>query len=323
MKTKPKIAVSACLIGQNVRHDGTNAEFQPLSQDWARDYDLIHTCPELEVGLGVPRSETKLVKFENKISLIDSKNGDNYTEMMLQYAQTQSDYLIEAGICGFVFKSGSASCGLSGVSVQMHHDKTISTYGKGLFAMVFTTLNPHIPVIEENLLKNHIQAEHYLSRVAFFNDWQLFGKDGWTIERINRFHLENEYFFLSVAPELFNLLNKLIINLTNENAHPETIALEYMTKAQKSLSITSRKGAIANTMELVLGSLSEHLSVSEMQEMVGLIDGFRTGKLPSNTPVMLLNQYIQTYQLKDKSIERFISSIPIEMEFSKQIQKNT
>ena len=109
----------------------------------------------------------------------------------------------------------------------------------------------------------------------------------------------------------------MIINLTNENAHPETIALEYMTKAQKSLSITSRKGAIANTMELVLGSLSEHLSVSEMQEMVGLIDEFRTSKLPSNTPVMLLNQYIQTYQLKDKSIERLISSIPIEMEFSK------
>ena len=316
MKTKPKIAVSACLIGQNVRHDGTNAQFQPLSRDWARDYDLIHTCPELEIGLGVPRSETKLVKFDDKISLIDSKSGDNYTEMMLQYAQTQSDYLIESGICGFVFKSGSASCGLSGISVQMHHDKTTSTYGKGLFAMVFTTLNPHIPVIEENLLKSHIQAEHYLSKVAFFYEWQLFGKDGWTIEGINRFHLENERFFLGIAPEIFKLLNKLIINLTNENAHPETIALEYMAKAQKSLSIVSRKGSIANTMELVLGSLSGHLSASEMQEMVGLIDEFRTSKLPSNTPVMLLNQYIQTYQLNDELIERFISSIPIEFELS-------
>ena len=316
MKTKPKIAVSACLIGQNVRHDGTNAQFQPLSRDWARDYDLIHTCPELEIGLGVPRSETKLVKFDDKISLIDSKSGDNYTEMMFQYAQTQSDYLIESGICGFVFKSGSASCGLSGISVQMHHDKTTSTYGKGLFAMVFTTLNPHIPVIEENLLKSHIQAEHYLSRVAFFYEWQLFGKDGWTIEGINRFHLENERFFLGIAPEIFKLLNKLIINLTNENAHPETIALEYMAKAQKSLSIVSRKGSIANTMELVLGSLSGHLSASEMQEMVGLIDEFRTSKLPSNTPVMLLNQYIQTYQLNDELIERFISSIPIEFELS-------
>ena len=89
-----------------------------------------------------------------------------------------------------------------------------------------------------------------------------------------------------------------------------------MAKAQKSLSIVSRKGSIANTMELVLGSLSGHLSASEMQEMVGLIDEFRTSKLPSNTPVMLLNQYIQTYQLNDELIERFISSIPIEFELS-------
>ena len=315
MKAKPKIAFSACLLGQNVRHDGTNAKFQALSQDWARDYDLIHTCPELEIGLGVPRNETKLVKLDNKISLIDSKNGDDYTEMMLQYAQTQSDYLIEAGICGFVFKSGSASCGLSAISVHVDNDKTKSTYGKGLFAMVFTTLNPHIPVIEEKLLKSHNQAEHYLSRVVFFNEWQIFGKDGWTIERINLFHRENEYFFFNTAPELFKVLNKLIVNLANENAHPETIALEYMAKVQKSLSIMSRKGTIANTMELVLGNLSEHLSALEMQRMVGLIDEFRTSKLPSNAPVILLNQYIQTYQLNDKSIEKFISSIPIEMEF--------
>ena len=68
-------------------------------------------------------------------------------------------------------------------------------------------------------------------------------------------------------------------------------------------------------MELVLGNLSEHLSALEMQRMVGLIDEFRTSKLPSNAPVILLNQYIQTYQLNDKSIEKFISSIPIEMEF--------
>ena len=38
----------------------------------------------------------------------------------------------------------------------------------GLFSMIFTSLNPHIPVIEEGRLTDPKQAEHFLSRVHFY-----------------------------------------------------------------------------------------------------------------------------------------------------------
>lgn len=316
MKEKPIIAVSACLMGQNVRHDGSNASYETLATEWSSNFQFLPICPEIDIGMGVPRGETKLVKSANKIVLMESSNGQDFTEQMLEYAQTQSDFLIDSGICGLVVKSNSASCGLQGVAVQTPGQTSPLTNGKGLFTMVFTTLNPHIPVIEEKRLTDSTQAEHYLSRVQFFNGWLMFGRSGWTMEKLAQFHAENEYFLLSSVPHMVSNLNNLIHSLAANETHPETIALEYMTKAQKSLNVVTIKGRVASTMELVLSKFSERISNAEKQEIIELINGFRTGKLPRNAPLSLLNRYLQEYDIKDTTISRFIDSVPLEMRFS-------
>ena len=109
---KPKLAVSSCLLGKKARYNGDAAEFRPLNRIWSEHLELIGVRPEVGIGMGVPRPTIRFVKGEELISLIDPKNGHDYTDKMLEFAEVQSDFLVASGISGFVFKKDSPSCGL-------------------------------------------------------------------------------------------------------------------------------------------------------------------------------------------------------------------
>lgn len=313
MSEKPIIAVSACLVGQKVRYNGDAAEFRTLSRKWSNHLELVPICPEVGIGMGVPRPTIRLVKNEGKMTLIDPKNGEDYTDKMLEFSQLQSDLLASAGICGFVFKKDSPTCGLERVKVYRGDNPQAVREGRGMFAMVFTSLNPHIPTIEEGRLTDAKQAEHFLSRVHFFHEWKNAGKAGWDANKIMQFHNENKLFLLSRAPQMKRILGRMIARRFDEGAHPENVALEYMTEAQKALNVLTKKGRIAHTMERVLGRFSHQLSKQEKQEVVELIHGFRQGYLPRSAPLVLLNHYLRQYNMNDKIMNRFISSVPLEM----------
>ena len=115
----------------------------------------------------VPRPATVLVKNNDKLRLVSQQNSMDYTDKMLEYSQIQSDYLASAGICGFIFKSNSPSCGLEKVGVYNTDLSKAMHNGRGLFATVFTAFNPHIPTIEGEKLNDVEQAEHFLARYIF------------------------------------------------------------------------------------------------------------------------------------------------------------
>ena len=319
MSGRPVIAVSACLVGQKVRFDGDAAELRLLTKEWSNHLDLLPICPEIEIGMEVPRPATVLVKDEEKLKLVNQQNSMDYTNKMLEYSQIQSDYLASAGICGFIFNNDSPSCGLEKVEVYNTDLSEVTRNGRGLFATVFTAFNPHIPTIEGEKLDDIEQAEHFLARVHFFHEWQIKGKNGWNANKIMQFHNENKLFLLSRAPQMKRVLGRLIATRLDEKAHPEIIALEYMTKAQKALHFTTKKGRIAHTMERVFGRFSHQLSNQERQELIELIHGFRQGLVPRSTPLLLLNKYLGRYNLIDKNINRFINPVPLEMDLMRQV----
>ena len=246
MEHKPKLAVSACLLGKKVRHNGDAAEFRALTRKWNGHFELMGVCPEVGIGMGTPRPTIRLVNNGKSIRLVNPKNGEDFTSPMLEYAQLQADALVESGICGFVFKKDSPSCGL-------YHEGHVQATrdGMGMFAKVFTTLYPHIPVIEEGRLTDARQAEHYLACVHFFSLWYQEGLKGWTAKAIMEFHDVNKHFLLSRSPDAKRRLGRLIAESFDNGDRPETIALTYMTEAQKSLNVLTKSGSIAHAMETV------------------------------------------------------------------------
>ena len=179
MEHKPKLAVSACLLGEKVRYNGDAAEFRALTRKWNGHFELMGVCPEVGIGMGTPRPTIRLVNNGESIRLVNPKNGDDFTSPMIEYAQLQADALVESGICGFVFKKDSPSCGLERVKVYREGHVQATRDGMGMFAKVFTTLYPHIPVIEEGRLPMHAKQNIILpAYISFHFGIKKASKDG-------------------------------------------------------------------------------------------------------------------------------------------------
>ena len=310
---KPKLGVSACLLGHKVRYNGDGAEYRNLTRTWSHHLELVGVCPEVGIGMGTPRPTIRLVKRDDQVHLVNPKSGDDYTQQMIEYAQLQSDALINAGICGFVFKKDSPSCGLERVRVYTEGQPQARRNGTGLFARVFTTLHPHIPVIEEGRLSDPLQAEHFLARVEFFSLWLNEGKKGWSAARLMRFHNTNKLFLLSRSPSAKRDLGRLLAHAFENGTHPDTVALEYMTAAQKSLNVLTKPGPIAHAMERVLGRVSSKLTRTERQEMLDVIHEYRQGLLPRSAPLTLLRHLVRRCGMENEIHSRFISPTPLSL----------
>ena len=127
----------------------------------------VHICrPQCVLGKPYPPATSFISKFAIM---------EDFTEKMLEYSEIQSDLLASSGVCGFVFKKDSPSCGVERVKVYRGDKPQAVRDGRGMFATVFTTLNPHIPVIEEGRMSDSRQAEHFLARVHFFHEWYRAG----------------------------------------------------------------------------------------------------------------------------------------------------
>ena len=313
MALKSKLGVSACLLGAKVRNNGEGAEVRYLTRTWAHHLELIGVCPEVGIGMGVPRPTTRLIYRNGKIHLMNPNTDDDFTQDMIDYAELQSDALINAGISGFVFKKDSATCGLGQVRVYHDDQSQAVRNGTGLFALIFTTLNPHIPVIEEEQLNDPLQAEHFLARVEFFSLWLEEGRGGWTANRLTHFHNTNELFLLSRSPKAKRKLGRLLAHAFERGEHPEHIAHEYMIVAQQLLSVLTKPGPIAHAMERVLGRVSQDLSRAERQEMLDVIHEYRTGRLPRSTPLMMLKRLVRRCNMETETNARLISPTPLSL----------
>ena len=60
-RSKPKIAISACLLDAEVRFNGGHNESRLCSQALSEHFDFVPLCPEVAIGLGIPRQPIRLV----------------------------------------------------------------------------------------------------------------------------------------------------------------------------------------------------------------------------------------------------------------------
>jgi len=73
---QPKVGISACLTGENVRYDGGNKCHQLIQQELAPWLNLQKICPEVEANLGIPRPPVQLIKHSTqiKVKVLKTKN---------------------------------------------------------------------------------------------------------------------------------------------------------------------------------------------------------------------------------------------------------
>ncbi len=149
MLEKPRVGVSACLLGQKVRYDGGHKEHLWLINILAPHVEWIPVCPEMELGLPAPRSTLRLIRGEEgEVRLYMPESQEDHSEAMRAYAAARVEVLASEGLCVYILKSNSPSCGLKGLKIY-ERDGGISHDGQGLFAEALRQRLPELLLNEE------------------------------------------------------------------------------------------------------------------------------------------------------------------------------
>lgn len=106
---KPKILISACLIGENVKYDGgNNALHVKILEQWKQEGVLVPLCPEVLGGLGVPRPACEVIEGTNRVIC---KTGEDVSVAFAKGACESLRIAQEEGVCMAILKARSPSCG--------------------------------------------------------------------------------------------------------------------------------------------------------------------------------------------------------------------
>jgi uncharacterized protein YbbK (DUF523 family) len=151
---RPVLVVSRCLLGRRCRYDGTVISCPAIERLKSR-VRLVPVCPEVEIGLGVPRAPIRIVRQHGRVSLVQPATGQKLTRRMNAFARRFLDSLPE--VDGFVLKSRSPSCGNRDAPAYASATAARSvTRGAGFFAEAVRRRLPTMPVVDETQLRRGV-----------------------------------------------------------------------------------------------------------------------------------------------------------------------
>ena len=159
-----RVGVSACLLGELVRWDGGHKRNSCVAETLSRFFTLVPVCPEVEMGLGVPREPLRLVREGGVLHMRAPASGADHTGRMNRWAARRLQELRRMDLSGYVLKKNSPSCGLE--RIRTYDPAGVRTADdRGLFASRLLRAFPDLPVIEELHLEDPAEREDFIARV--------------------------------------------------------------------------------------------------------------------------------------------------------------
>jgi uncharacterized protein YbbK (DUF523 family) len=162
---RPRVGVSACLLGEPVRYNGGHKRHRWLVDVLGHDVEWVPVCPEVEIGLGTPRATMDLVRLpDGAIRLLTTSARMDLTDRMRSFAVERIEALATLALSGYVLKADSPSCGLSEVPVVGG-----GATGRGLFAEALVSRMPALPVADERELDDLERRAVFVARVQAYH----------------------------------------------------------------------------------------------------------------------------------------------------------
>lgn len=292
MEDKIRIGVSACLLGQQVRFDGSHKHDHYLTDTLGEYLDFVPVCPEVEAGYPIPRETFRLVGDPENPNLVTSRSNIDHTGRMITWAEKRVRELEKENLCGFIFKSGSPSSGL--MRVKVYNPKGMAEKkGTGLFARAFIRHFPLLPVEEEGRLNDPKLREMFIEQIFTLKRWRETLSQGRNMKNLVGFHTRHKLLVLSHSPANARLMGKLVAD--GKKSPIQEVYMQYENLLIESLRMKSTVKKNMNVLEHILGYFKNLLSSDEKLEMLDIFDRYRSEFVPLIVPITLLNHYVRKF----------------------------
>ncbi len=311
MTEKIRIGISSCLLGNKVRYDGGHQLDCYLRDTLGTWFDYVPVCPEVELGLPIPRETLRLVEGDDGQRLVFSKSGEDITEPMLAWARNRVSQLEQENLCGFIFKAKSPSSGMERVKVY-DRNGVPAKKGVGVFARTFMAHFPHLPVEEDGRLHDPHLRENFIESVFVFKRWRDVLAKGLDAASLVDFHTRHKLLLLSHSPELYRTMGKLVAEAGRLPL--AKLVGDYQLLLMKAMRLHATVRKHVNVLQHLLGYFKRQLNPAEKQEMLELIELYRKGSVPLIVPITLVNHYVHKYQEPYLSCQHYLQPHPIELQ---------
>jgi uncharacterized protein YbgA (DUF1722 family)/uncharacterized protein YbbK (DUF523 family) len=283
---KPRVVVSKCLEFQECRYDGESIRDQTV-HNLMPYVQFIPVCPEVEIGLGVPRDVIRIIDNNGSDQLYQPAKKLDLTKQMNEFSD---QFLAEVGeIDGFILKNRSPSCGINDVKVYGGAEKSpVVRSSSGLFGSKVQQRFAQLAIEDEGRLKNFTIREHFFTKLFTIASFKKLKKEGLLADLVE-FHARNKYLFMAYQPTTLKKLGNIVGN--HEKKTLQEIFECYEKELYKLLSKLPKYTSNISVSQHLFGFFSKDLSGKEKDFFISMIDKYQKKKVPLSSVASLLKSW--------------------------------
>jgi uncharacterized protein YbgA (DUF1722 family)/uncharacterized protein YbbK (DUF523 family) len=305
---KIKIGISSCLMGEQVRFDSGHKRNAYINGILSNFFEFTSYCPEVAIGLSIPREPIRLVTLNDEVRCVGVKTPDlDVTEDLYRSADEQQDW--HRGLCGYILKKGSPSCGME--RVRLYKGDIPDRIGVGLYAARLMQNFPDLPVEEEGRLEDPVLRENFIQRVYIFSSWHNLLAQAVSMKSLTLFHAQHKYIYMSHDQLMARQLGSWLAE--NHKSDLATLTGQYLSKMMALLKHSASRKNHVNTLQHIQGYLKNHLDADDKAELTMSISQYRQGLLPLIVPITLLRHHFRRHPVNYISDSYYMQPHPAEL----------
>ena len=290
----PRVGVSSCLLGEEVRFNGGHKRYRFLTDDLGRHVDWVSYCPEMEIGLGTPREPIRLTADGR---LVNRGGTADHTAAMAALP-------LPVDLDGYMFKAKSPSCGIRAIpryrddgqrdsgqrdSGQRDSGQPADWAGRGLYAARVLGAFPLLAAEDEGRLNDPGLREAFVERIFAAARLRSFLAGAWSAGDLVAFHARHKLQMLAHDPVRYRSAGRVVA--AAGTAPREQTALAYRDVFLAAMASPASRGRNANALQHAYSRIGRELDRPRRHDLVARIDAYRRGEEPLSVPVALLAHY--------------------------------
>ncbi|ARI08312.1 YbgA family protein [Klebsiella grimontii] len=309
MNTQPVIGISGCLTGSAVRFDGGHKRMGFVMDELAQWVAFKPICPEMAIGLPVPRPALRLVQTtEGELRMrFSHAPHDDVTEKMADFANAHLSTLGE--LSGFIVCAKSPSCGMERVRLYDEKGNRGRKEGTGLFTAALMEKYPWLPVEEDGRLHDPALRENFVERVFALHELNSLRKNGLTRRALLDFHSRYKLQLLAHHQPGYREIGPFVASL-HEWQDLEAFFAVYRDKLMAILKQPASRKNHTNVLMHIQGYFRNQLNSRQRGELREVILNYRSGLLPILAPITLLKHYLAEYPDRYLQAQNYFDPYP-------------
>lgn len=300
---KPNIVISRCIEFCSCRY---NAEMIHSStvNDLKEFVNFITVCPEVDIGMSIPRKSVRIVEYDNKRLLIQPGTEEDYSERMYSFSENFLNNLNKSDIEGILLKTSSPSCRYKDTKVYKTLEKgsSIRKNSSGFFTEKAEQIFPNVIFETEGRLENFIIREEFYTKI-FISAMLKEVLKSKKIKDLIDFHSKNKYLFMSYSQEHLKKMGNIVANRIGKNL--DEIYNDYKSEFNYLIKKSRKNGNNINVLLHIFGYFSEKITKDEKEFFLEKIEQYKEKMVPFSLVVSILESWTVRFNeeyLKNQTI---------------------